>query len=173
MGIMPSDGREVAVKVFAATDFSDRHFNAERSSMKSLSAIPGIVQYLTSFENKFEDHHGDERYEKIVIMELMEGSLAEAMSMWGPNHLVGSVAHLQVIRFVSASLLHTLARLNYGTSKSLVHRDVKPDNIMIDSLGAIRLGDFGISKVGLSKCTGPKALMKTRALHSESIQLAA
>ncbi|CAE7307909.1 unnamed protein product [Symbiodinium pilosum] len=105
-------------------------------------------------------------------MELMEGSLAEAMSMWGPNHLVGSVAHLQVIRFVSASLLHTLARLNYGTSKSLVHRDVKPDNIMIDSLGAIRLGDFGISKVvekvqeySRASTGGPEAFASPEAME--------
>ena len=140
--------------------------------MKALSAIPGIVQYLTSFENKFEDHHGDEKFEKIVVMELMEGSLTDAMGTWERNLFVGSMAHLQVIRFVSASLIHTLSRLNYGNSKDYVHRDVKPDNIMIDNLGAIRLGDFGISKVlqkvleySRASTGGPEAFASPEALE--------
>eukprot|EP00438_Fugacium_kawagutii_P033914 Skav205525 [mRNA] locus=scaffold4253:79657:80775:+ [translate_table: standard] len=111
-------------------------------------------------------------HKKVVVVELMEGSLAEAMSKWKEKDCKGTPAHLQVIRYVSASLLYTLSRLNYGAFKDLVHRDVKPDNIMIDHLGAIRLGDFGISKVvektkdaATASSGGPEAFASPEALQ--------
>ena len=36
--------------------------------------------------------------------------------------------------------------MEYLFEKELVHRDVKPDNILIDSKGHVKLGDFGFSK---------------------------
>ena len=148
LGIRPSDGREVALKVFQPSDSPHKQLDAECARMMALSnLVPGLMQVLDSFEVHFEDHHGDPKFEKVVIMELMEGSLAEAMKLWHPNHLVGSTAHLHMIRFASASLLQILAQLNDSASKSVVHRDVRPDNIMIDRHGAIRLKDLGISTV--------------------------
>lgn len=177
LGICPSDGREVAVKVFAAgEEFADKHFNQERSSMKEHVAVPGIVQYISSFEHSFEDHLGAEMHQKVVVLELMEGSLAEAMTAWKQMEIAGTAAHLEVIKYVSASLLYTLARLNYGAHKNLAHRDVKPDNIMIDHLYAIRLGDFGISKVVeklkeycRASTGGPEAFASPEALDMSGV----
>jgi len=42
----------------------------------------------------------------------------------------------------------TLA-LEYLHSKGVIYRDVKPENILIDSQGHVRLTDFGLSKGGL------------------------
>ena len=39
-----------------------------------------------------------------------------------------------------------LRGLDYLHSKNIMHRDLKPENILIDTLGNVKVADFGISK---------------------------
>ena len=48
------------------------------------------------------------------------------------------------LRFYSASLLLIV---NYIQTKNVIHRDIKPNNIMIDKNGYIKLIDFGTAKI--------------------------
>jgi len=150
LGIMPSDGREVAVKIFHAKDEADKHFTTEVEAMKKYSTLPGTVPYVTSFEYSYEDKEdATVRYRKVVVLELMEGTLHDVIESWVEleNNPVGTSQHLLLVRFVVGSMLQILARLNHGAQQNLVHRDVKPENIMVDRNRNIRLADFGISRV--------------------------
>ena len=48
------------------------------------------------------------------------------------------------VRFYAASLLLVV---NYIQTKNVIHRDIKPNNIMIDKNGYIKLIDFGTAKI--------------------------
>ncbi|XP_040956987.1 probable serine/threonine protein kinase IREH1 isoform X5 [Gossypium hirsutum] len=66
--------------------------------------------------------------------------------------------------------------LEYLHSQHVVHRDLKPDNLLIAHDGHIKLTDFGLSKVGLINSTddlsGP-AVSGTSLLDDEQPQLSA
>lgn len=48
-------------------------------------------------------------------------------------------------RYYIAQLVLALEQLHLG---GVIHRDLKPDNILIDKFGHIKLTDFGLSETG-------------------------
>ena len=57
----------------------------------------------------------------------------------------------EVARFFIAEIVLAIESLH---ADNVVHRDLKPDNILLDSKGHIKLTDFGLSDVGLQKYFG-------------------
>ncbi|HSG82262.1 MAG TPA: protein kinase [Gemmatimonadota bacterium] len=80
-------------------------------------------------------------------------SLAEIM---GPNR----IPSLQEVERV---LLEAAAGLGYAHKRGVIHRDVKPANILIDAEGHVHLTDFGIAKalVGSTHLTETGAVIGT------------
>src|SRR5690606_9923554 len=69
------------------------------------------------------------------------------------------------LRTVETYLREIASALDYAHRQGVVHRDIKPDNILINSEGYTLLGDFGIVKLlsGESKLTATGGLVGTPA----------
>lgn len=92
-------------------------------------------------------------------MEFVDGKdLSEVVKLKGPL----PVAHaLKYIRQAAQALQH-------GMGKSLVHRDIKPGNLMLTRNGTIKVADFGLAKFSREtdksrgrSLTGTNAIMGT------------
>jgi serine/threonine protein kinase len=137
----PALDRAVAIKVLVGALFDDRaqeRFERERRSMGALSSHPAIV---TIFESGLTDTGVP-----YIVMEFMEGgSLADRLVREGPM----PVAEACLIGARVADALEMAHR------SGVVHRDVKPDNILLSSFGEPKLTDFGIAS--LMDATGTKS----------------
>jgi serine/threonine protein kinase/formylglycine-generating enzyme required for sulfatase activity len=73
-----------------------------------------------------------------IVMEFVRGgTLSDAIE---PGHAADPSFAMRVLRECAAALDH-------AHSRGIVHRDVKPSNIMLDEAGSVRLADFGIAKM--------------------------
>ena len=127
--------REVAVKVLRSDLARDpafvTRFKKEALSVAALNH-PGIVAVYDSGEE--ETTHGSMPY---IVMEYVEGkTLREIIAEGAPIPFERSLD-------IAASILNSLA---YSHKAGIVHRDIKPGNIMITNSGDVKVMDFGIAR---------------------------
>ena len=123
-------GRQVAVKLLRDTagDESDRRrFTAEARTLAGLSN-PGLVMVLDA---------GATAEQPFLVMELVEGSTVAQLCADGPVNIerVGSIG------------VQVAEALAYVHGHGVVHRDVKPGNILIGAGDRVKLADFGIARI--------------------------
>ncbi|KAF2070941.1 hypothetical protein CYY_007747 [Polysphondylium violaceum] len=53
-------------------------------------------------------------------------------------------------------IAEVICSLNYLHSNNIIYRDIKPENILLDEEGHIKLTDFGLSKSGITSVVGSK-----------------
>jgi serine/threonine-protein kinase len=135
----PTIGRQVAIKVInerylasvgvEAEEYFER-FRREAEVAGSLSHR-GIVKIYDLGPN-------------YIVMELVEGqTLATLMHGRAKQHLS---TVLEIVSQVAAALDH-------AHGKGIVHRDVKPANVMIEADGTVKVMDFGLARIDSSTLT--------------------
>ena len=126
--------RPVAVKILnpghGGTDIGTR-FRREGRTAARLSH-PNIVQVFDAGEDEFEG-----REASYIVMEYVSGGdLKGLIDEQGP---LGNDELAKLGAEVSAGLAHAHA-------SGVIHRDIKPHNILIDAYGRPKLTDFGIAR---------------------------
>lgn len=122
--------REVAIKVLRLEYANDAEFIArfdrEAQAASSLSH-PNIVNIYDV---------GEENHILYMVMEFVDGmTLKEYIQSYGP---IAVPEALEIMKQITSAIAHAHAH-------DLVHRDIKPQNILIDTYGRIKVTDFGIA----------------------------
>ncbi|HXJ61814.1 MAG TPA: serine/threonine-protein kinase [Verrucomicrobiae bacterium] len=148
--------RLVAIKVISAgtlaTEESVKRFKAEAESAASLSH-PNIVPIF-----EIGRHEGQHYFS----MALIEGPTLRATLAREKSRRLESLPG-------AAKLVATIARaVHYAHQRGVLHRDLKPGNILIDAKGQPHLTDFGLAKLieKESTLTHTNAVMGTPAYMS-------
>ena len=139
--------RQVALKVLprgsAAIARTVERFQREVRAAGKL-AHPGIVPVLGVFEADGIHHFAMEYVEGDSLaahLKALKDELNRLSPVERADRLDG--AHAARVAEIGAALADAL---DYAHTHGVVHRDVKPQNVLIDSSGRPRLCDFGLAK---------------------------
>ena len=139
-------GRDVAIKVLdTSMEDSTARLRAEAAALARLSH-PGIA---TVYELVEDDSH------LVMVMELVRGQTLQQI-----------VDHVGVFsaRRAAELCMHALEALEHAHASGVVHRDLKPGNLMLTDSGLIKVMDFGIARLeGSVNLTGAGAMLGTPA----------
>ena len=130
--------RLVAIKILKDEFSKDaefrRRFHAESQAVAMLSH-PNIVSVYDV------SHSGDTDY---IVMELIDGiTLKQYMSQ------KGQLNWRETLHFAT----QIAKALEHAHSRGIIHRDIKPHNIMILKDGSVKVADFGIARITSAQST--------------------
>ncbi len=139
-------GRRVALKLLGGRFVDDPEFR-ERFRREARAAAglahPNIVGIYDRSEWDGVPY---------IAMELVDGkTLKELVTERGPLPPDVAIAFTEQI----------LRALGYAHRRGIVHRDVKPQNVIIDSEGQAKVADFGIARAADSEMTQTGAMVGT------------
>lgn len=88
---------------------------------------------------------GEDGENVFIVMEYVEGASLEYLL--ANNPVLGRAWTLDILRQIAEAL-------DYAHKSQVVHRDIKPGNILVRVDGRVKIADFGIAKITNSAATG-------------------
>lgn len=132
-----TNGELVAIKKMKKRDLIKKneieHIKAERSILTK-STNKWIIDLYCSFQDE------ESLY---LVMEYMPGG--DLMNML----IKKDIFSIEEARFYIAEVVMAV---EYAHSLGFVHRDIKPDNILLDKDGHIKITDFGLCTSMVARC---------------------
>jgi eukaryotic-like serine/threonine-protein kinase len=132
----PFYGRDVAIKLYHTTNSDDAEGRNARRMFLGEAKMVGKLQH-PNIVPIFDA--GEEDGRRYVVTEHIHG--ARTLSQYCRGGSLLPIDQVVSIMYKCAKALH------YAHSRGVVHRDVKPSNILLTQDGDVRIVDFGIALV--------------------------
>jgi serine/threonine-protein kinase len=132
-------GRTVAIKLLKSGLAGDPVFRSRfrhEAQAAARMAHPTIVRVFDAGEEITRDATGDETVVPFIVMEHVEGRLLREIIDEGPLPVSEAARIAEGI----------LTALEYSHRAGVVHRDIKPGNVMVTPTGQVKVMDFGIAR---------------------------
>src|SRR5215472_6363405 len=139
-------GRRVAIKILNSRHGNDAQFIERfRREAKNAAALnhPNIVSI-------YDRGEAEDTY--YIAMEFLDGrTLKELVVSRGAAPINVAIEYARQI----------LSALRFAHRQGIVHRDIKPHNVLVDGEGRVKVTDFGIARAGTSQMTETGSIVGT------------
>jgi eukaryotic-like serine/threonine-protein kinase len=139
-------GRRVAIKILNSRHGNDDQFIERfRREAKNAAALnhPNIVSI-------YDRGEAEDTY--YIAMEFLDGrTLKELIVSRGAAPINVAIEYARQI----------LSALRFAHRHGIVHRDIKPHNVLVDGEGRVKVTDFGIARAGTSQMTETGSIVGT------------
>jgi eukaryotic-like serine/threonine-protein kinase len=131
----PNLNRRVAIKTIKVENLSEEAAAEYEARFKTEAHSAARLQHPNIVSVYDSDRHGDMAF---LVMEFIQGEdLKHHLDAGERFSLEQSLAMMREL----------LSALEYAHRQSIVHRDVKPANLLIEADGRVKLTDFGVARI--------------------------
>lgn len=152
-------GKVYAIKMIRKQDLNSNAVDIHHTLVERLILSSVEHPFICNLKFAFQDS------EKVYfVLQYIEGG-----ELMYHVHAQGRPLEMARVVFYAAELV---LALDYLHSRNVIYRDLKPENVLIDKDGHVRLTDFGLSKIAKDKthsiCGTPQFLAPEMILYAKT-----